>query len=50
MNYGGFYWTSDANQAVFSLIFNNSTGYNLGYFLSTYDRPIAANIRCIKTE
>ena len=50
MNYGGFYWTSDANQAVFSLIFNNSTGYNLGYFLSTYERPIAANIRCIKAE
>lgn len=52
MNYGGFYWTSDANQNVFSLIFNNSTGYELGYYLSTYNdnSTIAANIRCIKAE
>lgn len=52
MNYGGFYWTSDANQNVFSLIFNSSTGYQLGYYLSTYNdnSTIAANIRCIKAE
>lgn len=48
MTYGGFYWTSDATQGVFSMIFNNSTGYTLGYYLSTYDSPIGANIRCIK--
>lgn len=52
MNYGGFYWTSDANQNVFSFIFNSSTGYELGYYLSNYndDSNIAANIRCIKAD
>ena len=48
MNLGGFYWTSDATQGVFTFVFDSSTGYTLGYYLTTYDRPIAVNIRCIK--
>ena len=48
MNYGGLYWTSDKEQRVMTFVFNNTTGYNLGYYLCTYDRPIAANIRCVK--
>lgn len=50
MNYGGFYWTSDAVQGIFSIIFNNSSGYTLGYYLSQYDSPMGANIRCIKAD
>lgn len=52
MNYGGFYWTSDKEQNAFSIVFNGSTGYEEGYYLSTYnnDSNIAANIRCIKSE
>lgn len=48
MRYGGFYWTSDAVQGVFSMIFNSSSGYNLGYYLSQYDSAIGANIRCVR--
>lgn len=48
MRYGGFYWTSDAVQGVFSMIFNGSTGYTLGYYLTQYDRAIGANIRCVR--
>lgn len=48
MRYGGFYWTSDAVQGVFSMIFNSSTGYTLGYYLTQYDRAIGANIRCVR--
>lgn len=50
MKYGGFYWTSDATQGVFSIIFNSSTGYELGYYLATYDSPIGANIRCVREQ
>lgn len=50
MAYGGFYWTSDATQGIFSMIFNNSTGYKLGYYLATYENPIGANIRCITDD
>lgn len=50
MTYGGFYWTSDADQATFTMIFDNSTGYTLGYYLSIYKQAIAANIRCVKAE
>lgn len=48
MTCGGFYWTSDAPQGVFSMVFDNSTGYTLGYYLSTYDSAIGANIRCVR--
>lgn len=48
MNRGGFYWTSDEVQGVFSMIFNSSTGYTLGYYLTQYDRPIGVNIRCVR--
>ncbi len=50
MKYGGFYWTSDAVQGVFSMVFNSSTGYTLGYYLSTYGSAIGVNIRCVKDE
>lgn len=50
MNYGGFYWTSDKEQNAFSLVFNSSTGYILGYYLSIFEDAIAANIRCITDD
>ena len=50
MNFGGVYWTSDASQKVFSMVFNNSTGLTLGYGLSTFDQAVGANIRCVKDE
>ena len=50
MDYGGFYWTSDANQSVFGIIFNNSTSYTPGYKLLGFYDANAVNIRCVKDE
>ena len=50
MNYGGYYWTSDADQTIFSMVFNNSTGLELGYKFANFDKANAVNIRCVKDE
>ena len=50
MDYGGFYWTSDANQAVLGIVFNNLTGYTPGYKLLGFNDANAVNIRCVKDE
>lgn len=50
MTEGGYYWTSDAEQAAFCTMFDldGITGNTQGIYMCTLDRPIAMNIRCIK--
>ena len=44
---------TDTSDFYIDLVFynyNNPAEYNGGYSLSTYDKPVAANIRCFKAE
>lgn len=50
MKLAGFYWTSDASQGIFTLNTSSADGLPVGYYVSTQNLPIAANIRCILEE